>query len=87
MPLQSAIPILAFLNLEETAAFYRKIGFTVNTSWKEYLMCSRDGIEIHLWKCDNPDRRLFAAACPKADRDELLPKCKKRPPDGGDAPF
>ncbi|MFN8342825.1 MAG: VOC family protein [Cyclobacteriaceae bacterium] len=55
MPLQSAIPILAFLDLEETAAFYRKIGFTVNTSWKEYLMCSRDGIEIHLWKCDNPD--------------------------------
>jgi len=54
MPLQSAVPILAFLDANESAAFYRKLGFECNDSWKEYLMCSRDKIEIHLWKCDDP---------------------------------
>lgn len=54
MPLQIAIPQLAFLNLEETVEFYTKLGFKCNDNWKEYLMCSRDNIEIHLWKCDDP---------------------------------
>ena len=53
MPLQSAIPILAFLDLNESISFYRKIGFNCNDKWKEYLMCSRDNIEIHLWKCND----------------------------------
>lgn len=53
MPLQSAIPILAFLDLNESISFYRKIGFNCNDKWTEYLMCSRDNIEIHLWKCND----------------------------------
>ena len=54
MPMQSAVPILAFLDANESASFYKKIGFDCNDNWKEYLMCSRDKIEIHLWKCDDP---------------------------------
>lgn len=53
MPLLSAIPILAFLEADKTLAFYRMLGFECNDNWKEYLMCSRDEIEIHLWKCND----------------------------------
>ena len=54
MPLQTAIPILAFLDLQDTVKFYQQLGFH-NDNWKEYLMCGRDNIEIHLSKCDNPE--------------------------------
>jgi hypothetical protein len=53
MPLQSAIPILAFLNIQETVDFYQQLGFTCNNNWPDYLMCARDNIEIHLWKCND----------------------------------
>lgn len=53
MPLQSAIPILAFLDQPETEAFYRQLGFSCNSNWPDYLMCTRDNIEIHLWKCND----------------------------------
>ncbi len=55
MPLQKAVPILAFLDLQESVAFYKKLGFQCNDNWKEYLMCSRDDIEIHLWKTADPE--------------------------------
>jgi hypothetical protein len=55
MPLQTAIPILAFLDLQETVKFYQRLGFHCNDNWKEYLMCGRDKIEIHLSKCDDPE--------------------------------
>lgn len=49
MALTSAIPILAFLDLKETLAFYTKLGFECNGSWEHYIICSKDDIEIHLW--------------------------------------
>jgi hypothetical protein len=55
MPLEKAVPILAFLDLNESVLFYQNLGFTCNSNWKEYLMCSRDNIEIHLWKCNDPE--------------------------------
>jgi hypothetical protein len=55
MPLEKAVPILAFLDLEESVLFYQNMGFQCNSNWKEYLMCSRDHIEIHLWKCTDPE--------------------------------
>ena len=55
MPLESAVPILAYLDKEETVDFYQKMGFQCNANWDGYIMCSRDNIEIHLWKCDDPE--------------------------------
>ena len=54
MSLLSAIPILAFLDAKSTVAFYTSLGFTCNANWDGYLMCARENIEIHLWKCDDP---------------------------------
>ncbi len=54
MKLLKAVPILAFLDSEATVKFYKSIGFTCNANWPDYIMCSRDEIEIHLWKCDDP---------------------------------
>lgn len=48
--LQTAIPILASLNAEETIKFYtEKLGFTFHNNWDGYLIFSRDKIQIHLW--------------------------------------
>ncbi|MEN0055107.1 MAG: VOC family protein [Mucilaginibacter sp.] len=53
--LQTAIPVLASLNEEETIQFYtQKMGFTFHASWDGYLILSRDGIYIHLWPCSEP---------------------------------
>jgi hypothetical protein len=54
MKLLTAVPILAFLDATETLKFYNSLGFTCNSHWPDYLMCSRDEIEIHLWRCDDP---------------------------------
>ncbi|MFO1490226.1 MAG: hypothetical protein U1F77_12200 [Kiritimatiellia bacterium] len=80
-------PMPMFLEQENTDCEYDLLGAGTEEDERIWLKFYASDLERHLWKCDNPDRRLFAAACPKADRDELLPKCKKRPPDGGDAPF
>lgn len=53
MPLLKATPILAYLNKEDTIAFYTKLGFECNAAWDGYLMFQRDQINIHLWLCDN----------------------------------
>jgi catechol 2,3-dioxygenase-like lactoylglutathione lyase family enzyme len=43
------IPVLASLNLYETAAFYRdRLGFSVETI-DDYLIARRDRMEIHFW--------------------------------------
>ena len=55
MPLEKAIPILAFLDLKASAEFYRALGFECNDKWGNYLICNRDNIEIHLWQCDDPE--------------------------------
>ncbi|RYY37509.1 MAG: VOC family protein [Sphingobacteriaceae bacterium] len=54
--LQTAIPILASLNADETVAFYtEKLGFNCDNVYPGYLIFSRDAIFIHLWACDNPE--------------------------------
>jgi len=53
---QSAIPILASLNEDETVKFYtEKLGFTFHSSWDGYLIFSRDGINVHLWPCTDAE--------------------------------
>lgn len=54
--LQSAVPILASLNEEETVKFYtEKMGFTFHSAWDGYLIFSRDSIFIHHWPCKDPE--------------------------------
>ena len=54
MSLNKAIPILAYLDKDGTLDFYRSLGFLSHGDWEGYLIFSRDNIEIHLWKCDDP---------------------------------
>lgn len=54
MSLQSAIPILAYLNKAETIRFYTQLGFTCNADWEGYLMFHKDQIYLHLWECADP---------------------------------
>ena len=51
------IPILASLDIAESAAFYAdRLGFTVGYQDAGYLIVRRDEMEIHFWKTD--DRRF-----------------------------
>ena len=51
------IPILASLDIAESAAFYAdQLGFTVGYQDAGYLIVRRDEMEIHFWKTD--DRRF-----------------------------
>ena len=55
MPLQTTTPILAYLNKKETIDFYTtKLGFTFGSDWDDYLIFTKDAIELHFWKTDNP---------------------------------
>jgi len=46
-----AIPVLASLNLEETAAFYAdQLGCKVER-YGDYVIARRGAIEIHFWAC------------------------------------
>ena len=54
--LQSAVPILASLDAEETIKFYtEKLGFTFIANWDGYLIFSREAIHIHLWPTKDPE--------------------------------
>ncbi|MEO6149567.1 MAG: VOC family protein [Mucilaginibacter sp.] len=54
--LQTAVPILASLNAEETIRFYtEKMGFTFIANWDGYVIFERDNIAIHLWPTSDPD--------------------------------
>jgi len=55
MPLQTTIPILAYLNKEDTIDFYTtKLGFTFESEFEGYLIFSKDKIALHFWETDNP---------------------------------
>ena len=81
-------PMPMFLEQENTDCEYDLIGAPVPEDERTWLKYYASELERHFWKCENPGRRLPAAACPKADRDQLLPRCKKAPPSvDDDAPF
>lgn len=55
MIFNSATPILASLNTEETIHFYtEKLGFSFHSNWDGYLIFSKDGIDLHFWSTDDP---------------------------------
>jgi catechol 2,3-dioxygenase-like lactoylglutathione lyase family enzyme len=50
--LSAAIPVLASLDLNETAAFYEdRLGFRLRLRADDYLIVEREGCEIHFWLC------------------------------------
>jgi uncharacterized glyoxalase superfamily protein PhnB len=54
--LQTAVPVLASLNADETIAFYtQKLGFILDANWDGYLIFHRDNIIIHHWACADPE--------------------------------
>ena len=51
--LSASIPVLASLDLDETAAFYdERLGFTLRLRTDDYLIVARDDCEIHFWHCN-----------------------------------
>jgi catechol 2,3-dioxygenase-like lactoylglutathione lyase family enzyme len=50
--LSATIPVLASLDLDETAAFYtERLGFQPRLRADNYLIVEREGCEIHFWLC------------------------------------
>ena len=51
--IQSTIPVLASLDLNETVTFFtERLGFTKRLQMDDYVIVSRDGAEIHFWHCN-----------------------------------
>jgi catechol 2,3-dioxygenase-like lactoylglutathione lyase family enzyme len=60
--IDSTIPVLASLDLHESARFYtERLGFTQMLLVQDYLIVQRDGAEIHFWLCG--DRRIAENTC------------------------
>ncbi|MGQ0601309.1 MAG: bleomycin resistance protein [Anaerolineales bacterium] len=49
MRLNSAIPILPAARLDESVAFYQRLGFTVGYDDGDYAIVQRDGAELQLF--------------------------------------
>jgi catechol 2,3-dioxygenase-like lactoylglutathione lyase family enzyme len=51
-----AIPQLPYLDKAETVRFYADVlGFSILNDWDGYMLCKKDQVEVHLWKCEMPD--------------------------------
>ena len=51
--IQSTIPVLASLDLNETVTFYtERLGFAKRMHIDNYVIVSRDSAEIHFWLCN-----------------------------------
>ncbi len=55
----AAHPVLAARDIDETAAFYEKLGFAMTVRHDDYLILQRDGCEVHFWRCE--DRAIAGA--------------------------
>ena len=61
-----AVPILPSRNLEETLAFYERLGFESRGAPIEtyrYLIIGRGSIELHFWDAPNVDPLTTDASC------------------------
>lgn len=48
----STVPVLASLDVQESAEFYtRHLGFKKLSQYDDYAIVARDGCEIHFWAC------------------------------------
>jgi catechol 2,3-dioxygenase-like lactoylglutathione lyase family enzyme len=63
---ESAVPILPSRNLDETLAFYDRLGFenrgAPHQEWG-YLIIGRGGIELHFWSNPTVDPLTTDASC------------------------
>ena len=51
-PVVATVPVLASLDLDESAAFYAdRLGFAPRLRTEDYLIVERDGCELHFWRC------------------------------------
>lgn len=83
--LARCIPILASLDIAETAAFYtEQLGFAVGCEDANYLIVKRNDMELHFWKTQ--DRQLpentscyirGAARSPRCTRSTRCAACPK----------
>lgn len=55
-----ACPVLPSLNLDETEAWYVRLGFARLGRWEGYLMLGRGPLELHFWECQ--DRAICEAS-------------------------
>ncbi len=77
MPIQQAIPILAYLDKDKSLEFYRLLGFQCHGDWPGYIICRRDRVEIHLWVCDDPSIPKNTGCYLRVDDiDALYRECK-----------
>jgi len=50
--LHATVPVLASLDLDESATFYTdRLGFGIRLRAEGYLIVARDGCELHFWHC------------------------------------
>ncbi|MEO7177074.1 MAG: VOC family protein [Saprospiraceae bacterium] len=55
MAILSSIPQLPTLDMERSIAFYTsKMGFSLSATFSGYAMLQRDGVDLHLWYCEDP---------------------------------
>lgn len=52
--LLAAIPKLASLDIERSLAFFEGLGFIRRGAYPDYGMVERDGVQIHVWLCQDP---------------------------------
>jgi hypothetical protein len=63
---ESAVPILPSRNLDETLAFYLRLGFELQGAPIEkyrYLIIGRGSIELHFWDAPDVDPLTTDASC------------------------
>ncbi|MEL6954611.1 MAG: VOC family protein [Pseudomonadota bacterium] len=57
------IPILRSPNLDESAAFYKRLNFEIGLQMPGYLIMVRKGIELHFIPPDHTDGRATESTC------------------------
>ena len=52
---ERAIPVLPTPNVRQAVNFYvERLGFSESFATEDYAGIQRDGVELHLWECDDP---------------------------------
>jgi hypothetical protein len=55
MRLKSTIPKLPATSIARSIEFYETLGFSQLLAYPDYGIVERDDVQIHLWRCANPE--------------------------------
>jgi hypothetical protein len=55
MRLKTAIPKLPAMSIARGIEFYATLGFAQVVAYPDYGVVERDDIQIHLWRCSDPE--------------------------------